>query len=293
MKNVMEFMRWAASHASPARIPSGSTLCVPLSEVGIDGIWEYLYGTTGAKCTQSLLDKKYNQYYKGWGWSKSEYAAATAGWVERGVTVCDCQGLEDYFAGKDTNAKGNYANLCENKGKIKDISRAYVIGEALFCGSRPSSINHVGWVAGWAPDGEVLVLHERGLSHGCVIERIGSSGKSWTYRGLMTKRYIYGEGGTEEMPEKPSETSGITKLAITSPYMRGDAVKALQQALNGLGYDAGKVDGICGDNTMAAIEDFCAVQGGEQPDVDNFELPESIVASVKIGTATYTGELVM
>ena len=123
MKNVMEFMRWAASHASPARIPSGSTLCVPLSEVGIDGIWEYLYGTTGRKCTQSLLDQKYDQYYKGWGWSKSEYAAATAGWVERGVTVCDCQGLEDYFAGKDTNAKGNYANICENKGKIKDISR--------------------------------------------------------------------------------------------------------------------------------------------------------------------------
>lgn len=172
MKNIMEFMRWAASHASPARIPSGSTLCVPLSEVGIDGIWEYLYGTTGAKCTQSLLDRKYNQYYKGWGWSKSEYAAATAGWVERGVMVCDCQGLEDYFAGKDTNAKGNYANLCESKGKISDISRAYVIGEALFCGSRPSSINHVGWVAGWAPDGELLVLHERGLSHGCVGVRV-------------------------------------------------------------------------------------------------------------------------
>ena len=95
------------------------------------------------------------------------------------------------------------------------------------------------------------------------------------------------------MPEKPSETSGITKLTITSPYMRGDAVKALQQALNGLGYDAGKDDGICGPDTMSAIEDFCAVQGGEQPDVDNFELPESIVASVKIGTITYTGELVM
>lgn len=95
------------------------------------------------------------------------------------------------------------------------------------------------------------------------------------------------------MPEKAPETSGVTKLTITTPYMRGDAIKSLQQALNGLGYDAGTADGICGANTMAAIEDFCAVQGGEQPDVDTFELPESIVASVKIGTATYTGELVM
>ena len=95
------------------------------------------------------------------------------------------------------------------------------------------------------------------------------------------------------MPEKSPETNGVTKLTITSPYMRGDAVKALQQALNGLGYDAGKADGICGPDTLSAIEDFCAVQGGEQPDVDIFDLPESIVASVKIGTATYTGELVM
>ena len=291
MKNVMEFMRWAASHASPARIPSGSTLCVPLSEVGIDGIWEYLYGTTGAKCTQSLLEKKYTQYYKGWGWSKSEYAAATAGWVSRGVTVCDCQGLEDYFAGRDTNAKGNYANLCESKGRIKDISRAYVIGEAVFCGSRPSSINHVGWVAGFAPDGEALVLHERGLSHGCVIERISQSGKSWTYRGLMTKRYIYGEGGSEETPEIEPEQGEQVKLSITTPYMRGDGIKLLQQALNALGYDAGKEDGICGSNTMAAIEDFCNVQGDGQQDIDVPVTPREIEVNISVGGKKYIGKI--
>ena len=287
MKNVMEFMRWAASHASPARIPSGSTLCVPLSEVGIDGIWEYLYGTTGAKCTQSLLDKKYKQYYKGWGWSKSEYAAATAGWVAKGVTVCDCQGVEDYFAGKDTNAKGNYANLCENKGKIKDISRAYVIGEALFCGSRPSSINHVGWVAGWAPDGEVLVLHERGLSHGCVIERMSQSGKSWTYRGLMTKRYTY-PGINKPQDEEKEEPSVPTVLKITSPLTRGEGIKSLQEALNALGYPCGKEDGIYGEDTEGAMLDFCKAHVETGEDV---ALPDVIEISLDILGRTYTGEL--
>ena len=287
MKNVMEFMRWAASHASPARIPSGSTLCVPMSEVGIDGIWEYLYGTTGAKCTQSLLDKKYNQYYKDWGWSKSEYAAATAGWVSRGVMVCDCQGLEDYFAGRDTNAKGNYANLCESKGKIKDISRAYVIGEALFCGSRPSSINHVGWVAGWAPDGEVLVLHERGLSHGCVIERMSQSGKSWTYRGLMTKRYTY-PGINKPQDEEKEEPSVPTVLKITSPLTRGEGIKSLQEALNALGYPCGKEDGIYGEDTEGAMLDFCKAHVETGEDV---ALPDVIEISLDILGRTYTGEL--
>ena len=287
MKNIMEFMRWAASHASPARIPSGSTLCVPMSEVGIDGIWEYLYGTTGAKCTQSLLDKKYNQYYKGWGWSKSEYAAATAGWVSRGVMVCDCQGLEDYFAGRDTNAKGNYANLCESKGKIKDISRAYVIGEALFCGSRPSSINHVGWVAGWAPDGELLVLHERGLSHGCVIERMSQSGKSWTYRGLMTKRYTY-PGINKPQDEEKEEPSVPTVLKITSPLTRGEGIKSLQEALNALGYPCGKEDGIYGEDTEGAMLDFCKAHVETGEDV---ALPDVIEISLDILGRTYTGEL--
>ena len=285
MKNVMEFMRWAASHASPARIPSGSTLCVPLSEVGIDGIWEYLYGTTGAKCTQSLLDRKYNQYYKGWGWSKSEYAAATAGWVSRGVTVCDCQGLEDYFAGRDTNAKGNYANICESKGKIKDISRAYVIGEAIFCGGSPGSINHVGWIAGFAPDGEALVLHERGLSHGCVIERMSQSGKSWTYRGLMTKRYAYPGIIDEEEKEEPNVP---TVLKITSPLTRGEGIKSLQEALNALGYPCGKEDGIYGEDTEAALLDFCKAHVETGEDV---ALPEVIEISLDILGKTYTGEL--
>lgn len=287
MKNIMEFMTWAMSHASPARIPAGSTLCVPLSSVGADGVWEYLYGTTGQKCTQSLLDKKYTQYYQGWGWTREEYAAATGGWVSRGVMVCDCQGLEDYFAGKDTNAKGNYANLCTDKGAISAISRPYVLGEAVFCGSSPGSINHVGWIAGFGPDGEPLVVHERGLSHGCVVERMSQAGKKWTYRGLMTKRYVYEgqEAGAEEKEE--TETAQPVVLRITSPLMRPAGVKELQEALNKLGYACGKADGIYGENTETALLGLCEAH---LPPASGGDLPESIEVTLEAGGRIYRAE---
>lgn len=40
------------------------------------------------------------------------------------------------------------------------------------------------------------------------------------------------------------------------PLMRGDDISALQQALGSLGFDAGKVDGLFGPGTLAAVLDF-------------------------------------
>ena len=225
MKNVMDFMSWAVSHASPARIPKGSTLCVPLERVGEDGVWQYLYGTSGVRCTQTLLNRKYLSYYSIHGWTKAEYKAITNGWAEKGTFVCDCQGLEDHFSDSDTNAKGNYASYCEQKGLIKEIDRPYVYGEALSCGSKPSTISHVGWVAGFAPDGEVLVLHERGIAHGCVIERLSKSGKDWTYRGLMTKRYVYDPPKAIQTYPRYVVYGGATYTTVrSSPSVDGEAI---------------------------------------------------------------------
>ena len=199
MKNVLDFLSWACTHASPDRIPNGSTLCVTLDKVGSAGVWQYLYGTTGVTCTSSMLKRKYDEYYAKHGWTKKAYDETTKGWAGK-VVVCDCQGLEDFYSKSDTNAKGNYNSYCTDKGLISEISRPYVYGEALFCGATPSTITHVGWVAGFAADGEVLVIHERGISHGCVIERLSKSGKNWTFRGLMTKRYSY-DKPKEQQPE--------------------------------------------------------------------------------------------
>ena len=49
---------------------------------------------------------------------------------------------------------------------------------------------------------------------------------------------------------------GDRTLKRTSPNMTGNDVKELQTALNALGYDCGKVDGIFGKNTEKGVRAF-------------------------------------
>jgi N-acetylmuramoyl-L-alanine amidase len=49
---------------------------------------------------------------------------------------------------------------------------------------------------------------------------------------------------------------GDRLLYRRSPMMRGDDVASLQQRLSALGFDPGRVDGIFGDQTRSALEDF-------------------------------------
>lgn len=49
---------------------------------------------------------------------------------------------------------------------------------------------------------------------------------------------------------------GDRNLYRRVPMMRGDDISTLQQSLNSLGFDAGKVDGLFGPETLAAVLDF-------------------------------------
>lgn len=51
---------------------------------------------------------------------------------------------------------------------------------------------------------------------------------------------------------------GSRLLYRRSPMMRGDDVAELQRSLNSIGFDAGKVDGIFGPDTLRAVLDFQA-----------------------------------
>lgn len=208
--SAVDFICWGLTHAKKSSIPDGASLALPLDECSTEP-WEYLYGTTGRICTQALLDEKYDKYYRDWGWSRSLYNKATAGWVENAVIVCDCQGLLDAYCtqvlGVKTDIKADdcYTRWCTDKGRIRDISRAYVIGEAVFRANDYGTMKHVGWVCGFASDGEPLVLEERGLSYGCVVTRL--SGRGWTHRGLMTVRFLY---------ESAPEPAGMSIFAVCS-----------------------------------------------------------------------------
>jgi N-acetylmuramoyl-L-alanine amidase len=51
-------------------------------------------------------------------------------------------------------------------------------------------------------------------------------------------------------------TLGDRLLFLSAPNMRGDDVVALQSHLARLGFDCGRIDGICGPDTIKALRDF-------------------------------------
>ena len=77
-------------------------------------------------------------------------------------------------------------------------------------------------------------------------------------------------------------------LQHTSPMMQGDNIKALQKALNGLGYDCGSADGKAGAKTMAGIAAFVAAHGGL---VGAPALPDAATLTITVGDQTYSVEM--
>ena len=76
------------------------------------------------------------------------------------------------------------------------------------------------------------------------------------------------------------------KVELTTPMMRGEDIKALQTALNALGYGAGDPDGIAGKNTVAAIRAFCQAHS-----MAPTELPGILQATVSVDGKIYVGTL--
>ena len=208
MKNVLDFIKFALSHAKPSSVPKGAELPYP---VGESGYWEYLWGTNGQVCTQKLLDSRYKSYYGPNGWSPSEYESITRNWVADKRHVTDCQGLLDAFLGNNINADGNYRSYCTDKGLISSIKRPYVIGEAVFNGSDTKK-THVGWVCGFVGT-DPLIVEAQGLKYGVVVTRL--SKRKFKYRGLMTKKFSYTDPAPEPVPEP-------TGFVFTRPLRKGD-----------------------------------------------------------------------
>lgn len=269
MKSVVDFVQFALSHAHPASVPKGAELVGP---VGDTGVWEYLWGTRGQVCTEKLLDARFNSYYSKHGWERGEYDTITKGWVEKGVHVTDCQGLLDAYLGNDTNANGNYVNYCTLKGPCKEISRPYVIGEAVFMGTATKK-THVGWVCGFDKNNNPLVVENRGIKYGVVITKL--AGRGWDYRGLMTKRFDYMESEIQPTPTvfifyrnlkkgmRGQDVVELKKLLIDKGYHEGITIdtnssknfgRATKKLVKQFQADNGlTVDGVAGSQTITAL----------------------------------------
>ena len=239
MTNVLDFIRWALTHVNPNTVPSGAVLANgTATNVGAEP-WHYLYGSVRTNTTAARIAERWKNYYSSHGWSREAYDNATAE-MKPDDYATDCQGLLDayltYVQGEktDVNADYNYRKWCTGKGKISEVERPYELGEAVFMANSRGKISHVGWICGLDADGEPLVVEARGLSYGVVVTRLKE--RAWTHRGLMTKKFDYKE-------DEPM----ATKFEVIKPMLKGDGVKAMQNALN--------VNGYTDDNGNALVED--------------------------------------
>ena len=249
MTNILDFIRWALTHVNPNTVPSGAVLANgTASNIGTEP-WHYLYGTVKSKTTAERIEERWRNHYSKT-WTREAYDRATA-CMSPGDFATDCQGLLDayltYELGEktDVNADYNYRKWCTGKGKTSDIERPYELGEAVFMANSRGRMSHVGWICGLDLDGELLVVEARGLSYGVVITRLED--RPWTHRGLMTKKFDYKE-------EQPM----ATKFEVIKPMLKGDGVKAMQNALNVNGYtddngNALEEDGKWGSKSQAAF----------------------------------------
>lgn len=256
--SINDYIAWGLTHADRWSVPDGALLPVPISSVGTDP-WHYLYGSTRVQTTADTIDYYWRSHY----WRKMTYARyveITSTWAYDDFAT-DCQGLCDaywtYVLGikTDITADVNYRTWCTDTGPISEITRPYVIGEAVFEESTRTDgykwKNHVGWVCGFAQDGVPLVLEARGIADGVVVTRMDE--RAWTYRGLMTKKFDYTEEGGIE----------LIKFEVTTPMHKGQAYRIMQEALNAAGYtDAnGKAldpDGCWGAKSQHAFDSMIA-----------------------------------
>ena len=227
---ILDFIRWALSHVKPSSIPPGAQLPAPVEMCGTDP-WQYLFGSVRVMTDQPTLDLYYKNRYQSQ-MTRARFDQLTADWPRDGFAT-DCQGLLDayltYEKGEptDINADMNYRLWCTDKGLIAEISRPWVIGEAVFKRSG-GRMTHVGWICGFL-GGEPLVVEARGIAFGVVVTKL--SERDFTHRALMTGRFEY-----NEQDETEENEMGRIIFEKTSPMKQGEAFLAMQKALNAAGY---------------------------------------------------------
>lgn len=247
---IKDFVAWALSHALASTVPDDATLPVPRSSVGTEP-WHYLFGSVRVATNKSTLDRYFTNHYQK-SMTRARFDQLTSDWKSTDYAT-DCQGLLDAYLTHvigettDINAQMNYAGWCTEKGKISDIDRPFVIGEAVF-EYNGTKMNHIGFICGFASDGTPLAVEARGIAYGVVVTRMDK--RKWTYRGLMTKKFNY-----------TKEEEGMLVFEVRKPMLRGEGYLKWQIALNAAGAkdnngNALEEDGIWGSLSQQAFDAF-------------------------------------
>jgi hypothetical protein len=103
-------------------------------------------------------------------------------------------------------------------------------------------------------DGQGGTLEAHSSARGVVTERLG--GRRWDF-GILVPGVAYFAADRE----RPLAAPPKTVLRVTTPLLRGERVRALQQKLAARGFEPGPLDGIYGPQTASAVARFQAGQG--------------------------------
>lgn len=232
----------------------------------------------------NLLEKKTAQY-------PSHYGSSRTATYEKHIAnrmVCsDCiglikgffwtnggQGVLEYIAGGEAFKSKYGSNNCPDKGangmltwlKSKGCKHGSIDSLPDVPGILLFKPGHVGVYIGGG-----LAVEAEGFSYGVVETKV--SKRPWTEWAYLHESMLVYDGATSTEEMKPSEpvvtepekvyALGERTLKHTSPDMRGEDVKELQNRLNALGFDCGTADGVFGSKTEKGVIAFQTAAGIE------------------------------
>jgi hypothetical protein len=160
----------------------------------------------------------------------------------------DCSGLGIYCLQKlgiikvDMTANG-LMGKCTILSK-SELKKGDWVFKTYTSGSKKGKAYHIGYIV----DDVLNVIEAQGRDAGVVKRTLSKGGWNTFGRPSYFKEEIEAD--------IPAVFTFTRLLKVKKPMMEGKDIKVLQEALNKLGFDCGKGDGVYGTHTQAAVKGF-------------------------------------
>lgn len=191
-------------------------------------------------------------------WKKRKAEGKTA------LRAFDCSGLIVYFFQNLKGALKSDTNAHGLKGMCGQISQSQLLpGDFVFrvytSGANKGKAYHVGVVV----DEEKNVIEAKGRDDGVVKRPLNAEAGYWNAFGRPAFLKAEIEGGAPAPRPAPAAWELSRLLKRTSPIMKGEDVRAMQNALIARGYSCGNsgADGQFGAGTENAVKAFQKANG--------------------------------